>query len=83
MRTILILAVCVVAAYAETCSSHADCTNTLCSTGFELHCVNRECTCTHEANGGEPCTNVHDCHGRCTHTHDREHCIDGHCRCSH
>ncbi|XP_061170229.1 serine protease inhibitor Cvsi-2-like [Saccostrea echinata] len=81
MKVIVILAVVVVAAYAETCTSPGDCTATSCGTGTELHCVDGACTCTHAATGDGACTNANDCHGRCN--HGRHHCIDGRCRCSH
>uniref|UniRef100_K1QY13 Uncharacterized protein n=1 Tax=Magallana gigas TaxID=29159 RepID=K1QY13_MAGGI len=51
MKTVFILAVVLVAVYAETCSRLGDCTTTTCSGGAELHCVDSQCTCTTAAGG--------------------------------
>ncbi|XP_062580706.1 serine protease inhibitor Cvsi-2-like [Saccostrea cucullata] len=82
MKVILVLAVVVVAAYAESCTRPGDCTATNCGGGSELHCVDGTCTCTTAASGDGACTSVDDCHGRCDHGR-RHHCIDGRCRCTH
>ncbi|XP_078323151.1 serine protease inhibitor Cvsi-2-like [Crassostrea virginica] len=82
MRTLLVLAVVIVAVYAETCTLVGDCSVTTCGTGADLHCVDGQCTCTTAAGGTGGCTDNGDCHGRC-HNGGRHHCINGQCRCAH
>ncbi|XP_048776779.2 serine protease inhibitor Cvsi-2-like [Ostrea edulis] len=82
MKVILILAIVIVAVYAEVCTTGPrDCSLTVCPTGAELHCVDSLCTCTTPAIGSGACSTGPDCHERCP--HGRPHCIDGHCRCGH
>ncbi|XP_061193089.1 serine protease inhibitor Cvsi-2-like [Saccostrea echinata] len=84
MKTLIVLAVVIVAVSAEMCRDTASCSTstTSCASGSELHCVNHQCTCTTAGSGDGGCTMADDCHGRCDHG-GRHHCIDGRCRCTH
>uniref|UniRef100_A0A8W8KZ84 Uncharacterized protein n=3 Tax=Magallana gigas TaxID=29159 RepID=A0A8W8KZ84_MAGGI len=84
MKTFIVLAVFIVAVAAETCRDTRDCSSsvTSCASGSELHCVNRQCTCTTAGSGSGGCTSADQCTDRCDHGR-QHHCIDGQCRCTH
>ncbi|XP_052797972.1 uncharacterized protein LOC128230032 [Mya arenaria] len=81
MRNIIALAVLaglIALVASESCLlSTASCNHETCTgTGWNVHCVNRVCTCLQDT--GNRCTAAGDCNcdnGR------TPHCIDGHCRC--